>query len=161
MTVHWRLILSLGLVLPAWNPAAAQGPAWRGEGEWGPRGQYQRLYDPNAVETIRGRVVSLDTFLLRPHGRAGLHLHVLRAKDTLIVHLGPLWYIENQDMTLAVGDTVTVKGAQADFHGSPVLIAAEVTKGGETFTLRDARGFPAWSAGRRKTSSAPRARGPG
>lgn len=158
MQARWLSALFLALVVSGPKVVLGQGPAWRGEGEWGPRGQYQRLFDPKTVETFRGTVVSVDTFSIRPDGRSGLHLHVLRAKDTLIVHLGPLWFIENQSLVLAPNDTVKVKGSRVSYGGSPVIIAAEVSKGSESLALRDAKGFPAWSAGRRRTSSPPAAR---
>lgn len=160
MQAQWHLPLILMAFLVGRNPAFAQGPAWRGEGEWGPRGDYQRLYDPKTVETFKGTVLSVDTFSIRQRGRAGLHLHVLRTKDTLIVHLGPLWFVENQGMSFAPKDTVTVKGSRITYNGGPAIIAAEVTKGGETLVLRNEQGFPAWSAGRRRTSALPGSRLP-
>jgi len=71
-------------------------------------------------------------------------------KETISVHLGPAWYMDNQDVQIAVGDKVEVKGSRVTLDGKPTLIAAEVKKGDEVLTLRDANGFPAWSGWRRR-----------
>jgi hypothetical protein len=73
-----------------------------------------------------------------------------RKQDTVAVHLGPLWFMENQEMALSVQDTVGVKGSRVTFNGKPAIIAAEVAKGDSTLVLRDAQGYPAWSGWRRR-----------
>lgn len=73
-----------------------------------------------------------------------------RGKDTIEVHLGPQWYLENQEVPLAAGDTVRVKGSKVTFNGKPAIIAVEVKKGDATLTLRDAKGYPSWSGWRHR-----------
>jgi hypothetical protein len=80
----------------------------------------------------------------------GVHLVVKTEKETISVHLGPGWYIENQDVKIAPKDRITVKGSRIMFEGKPAIIAAEVKKDDEVLTLRDASGFPAWSGWRRR-----------
>lgn len=143
------IILGLGMVLFQGNLRAQPGQG-RHDGGWGPRGAYQGLYNPKTLESFRGTVLSVDTFSVVPGGRAGVHLSVNRGKDTIEVHLGPAWYLENQEVAIAAGDTVQVKGSKADFNGKPAVIAAEIRKGGETLTLRDAKGYPVWSGWRRR-----------
>jgi hypothetical protein len=46
-------------------------------------------------------------------------------------------------------DESEVKGSRIIFEGKPAIIAAEVIKGDEVLTLRDASGFPAWNGWRR------------
>lgn len=64
------------------------------------------------------------------------------------VHLGPSWYLENQDIKLGPKDKGEVKGARVTFAGKPAIIAAEVKKGDQVLTLRDEAGFPVWAGWR-------------
>ena len=140
---------ALGAVLQS-TQAVAQ-PGWgRGDGGWGPRGNYHSLYNTKTVETFQGSVLSIDTFSVVATGRPGVHLHVKRNKDTMTVHLGPLWYLENQELALSVQDTLTVKGSRVTFNGEPAVIAAEVKKGDASLILRDAKGYPVWSGWKRR-----------
>ena len=126
------------------------GMMWRGSGGWGPGGQYNRIYDPKAVETISGEVTKLDRITPAQGMSGGIHMTVTTDKETISVHLGPSWYIENQDVKIEPKDKVEVKGSRITFGGKPAIIATEVRKGNEVLTLRDESGFPAWMAWRRR-----------
>jgi hypothetical protein len=71
-------------------------------------------------------------------------------KETLSVHLGPVWYLENQDIKIEAKDKIEVKGSKITFEGKPAIIAAEVRKGDDVLKLRDEAGFPSWSGWRRR-----------
>ena len=49
-------------------------------------------------------------------------------------------------------DRVEVKGSRITFQGKPAIIAAEITKDGQTLTLRDASGMPVWRGWRKEVS---------
>lgn len=66
------------------------------------------------------------------------------------MHLGPSWYIENQDLTIAPADKMEAKGSRITFEGKPAIIASEVKKGDDVLMLRDASGVPLWSGWRRR-----------
>jgi hypothetical protein len=70
------------------------GMMWRGSGGWGPGSQYSRMYDPKAVETIRGEVTSVDRITPAKGMSGGIHMLVKTDKETISVHLGPSWYRE-------------------------------------------------------------------
>jgi hypothetical protein len=70
-------------------------------------------------------------------------------KEMISVHLGPGWYMENQDVKIEAKDKVEVKGSKITFGGKPAIIAAEVKKGDQVLKLRDDNGFPVWSAWRK------------
>ncbi len=148
-TFSTGLVFILTLLLTA-NSFAQRGMRWRGSGGWGPASTYNRMYDPKTVETIRGEVVSVDTMTFGKGMSYGIHLVVKTDKETIPVHLGPGWYIQNQDLQIEPKDVVQVKGSRISFNGAPALIAAEVRKGDEILRLRDAHGFPAWSGWRRR-----------
>jgi hypothetical protein len=142
-------IAVLALVL-APQASAQGGPKWRGSGGWGPGGSFGRLYDPKTVETITGEVVKVDRVTPIRGMSAGVHLVVKTDKGDVSVHLGPLWYLENQDVKIEPKDKVEIKGSRVTVQGKPALIAAEVKKGDETLNLRDEAGVPAWSGWRRR-----------
>ena len=126
------------------------GMMWRGSGGWGPGTPYNKMYDPKTVETINGEVISVDRITPNKGMAGGVHMNVKTDKETVSVHLGPSWYMENQDVKIAPKDKVEVKGAKITFAGKPAIIAAEVKKGDEVLKLRDDSGFPVWSGWRRR-----------
>jgi hypothetical protein len=141
------VVCILGLTL---TPGAfAQGMRWRGSGGWGPGGAYGRMYDPKTVETVSGEVVKVDRITPMRGMSAGVHLVVKTDKGDVSVHLGPQWYLENQDVKIEPKDKVEVTGSRVTVQGKPALIAAEVKKGGEVLKLRDDAGIPMWAGWRR------------
>jgi hypothetical protein len=140
-------ILSLFI---ATESIAQRGMEWRGSGGWGAGTHYSRMYDPKTVETISGEVVSVDKITPTKGMSYGVHLMVKTDKETISVHLGPGWYIENQDTKIEPKDGVEVKGSRIAIEGKPAIIAAEVKKGDKILKLRDENGFPAWSGWRRR-----------
>jgi len=150
MRVVVTLISLLSLFWVA-DSFAQRGMKWRGSGGWGSGSQYNRMYDPKTVETLSGEVVSVDeTPSMRGMSSYGVHLLLKTEKEAISVHLGPGWFIENQDIPIAPDDKIEVKGSRITFEGEPALIAAEVVKGNEVLKLRDDNGFPVWSGWRRR-----------
>jgi hypothetical protein len=132
------------------DSAFGQGMKWRGSGGWGPGGQYGRMYDPKTVETVSGEVLRVERIAMMKGMAAGVHITLKTDKEAIAVHLGPVWYLENQDVKIQPKDKVEVTGSRITFAGKPALIAAEVKKGDETLRLRDEAGFPVWSGWRRR-----------
>lgn len=145
-------IAMVGILVTAVSSYAQPRPGtmWRGSGGWGPGSQYNKMYDPKAVETISGEVTRVDRITPAKGMTGGVHMLVKTDKETVSVHLGPSWYIENQDVKIEPKDKVDVKGSRVTFGGKPALIASEVRKGNEVLSLRDEAGFPAWMAWRRR-----------
>ena len=145
------VMISLGLgTITATKTLAQPGMMWKGSGGWGAEQPYARMYNPQTVETITGDVVSIDRIMPMKGMSYGLHIVVTTDKETLPVHLGPSWYIGNQDIKILPNDKIEVTGSRVTFDGNPALIAAEVKKGDDVLTLRDANGFPVWSGWRRR-----------
>jgi len=143
------IIFVFGLFLVT-DSYAQQGMKWKGSGGWGAGTQYNRMFDPKTVETFSGEVVSIDKIAPMKGMHYGVHLMLKTAKETISVHLGPGWYIENQDIKIEPKDKVEVKGSRITFEGKPAIIAAEVKKGDEILRLRDENGFPVWSGCRKR-----------
>jgi hypothetical protein len=107
------------------------------------------MYDPKTVETLSGEVIKIDTFKPMKGMGPGIHLLLKTDKETISVHLGPAWYLENQDIQIAVKEHIEVRGSRIIHQKQPAIIAAEVKKGDEIIKLRDDSGFPVWSGWRR------------
>lgn len=136
------------LILASWS-FAQRGMKWKGNGGWGAGSKYCRMYDPKTVETMSGEVVSVDKITPVKGMHYGVHMMVKTDKETVSVHLGPEWYIENQEIKIEPKDKVEVRGSRITFKGKSAIIAAEVKKGDQILKLRDESGFPAWSGWRR------------
>jgi hypothetical protein len=145
-------IVATVLFLGQADSFAQKGPGmmWRGSRGWGPGTPYNRMYDPKTVETLTGEVVSVSQITPNKGMAAGVHMNVKTDKETISVHLGPSWYLENQDVKIEPKDKIEVKGSRITFGGKPAIIAAEVKKGEELLKLRDDSGFPVWSGWRRR-----------
>ena len=143
-------IIFIFCIFFATESVAQQGVKWKGGGGWGPGTPYNRLYDPKTVETIGGEVVSIDKILPLKGMSSGVHLAVKTEKETILVHLGPQWYLQNQDVKIEPKDKIEVKGSRINFQGKPAMIAMEIKKGDEVLRLRDENGFPVWSGWRRR-----------
>ncbi|MBF0515557.1 MAG: hypothetical protein HQK97_00365, partial [Nitrospirae bacterium] len=132
--------------------AAATGQPWRGwkgSGGWGGRGggggPYLTVYDTKTVDVVTGTVDSVESFAPFRGMSMGLQLILKTDDGTMAIHLGPVWYVERQDVKIEKGDTVEVKGSKVSFEGAPAVIAAEVKRGGDTLRLRDEGGVPYWA----------------
>ncbi len=143
-------VISILLSLLIVRDSLAQGMRWKGSSGWGMGSQYGRMYDPKTVETISGEVVSIDKITPMKGMSYGVHLTLKKDKETISIHLGPGWYIQNQDIKIEPKDKVEVKGSRITFEGKPAIIAAEIKKGDEVLKLRDENGFPVWSGWRRR-----------
>jgi len=142
---------ALATLLLTLSPVAlAQGMKWRGSGGWGPGGAYGRMYDPKTVDTVTGEVVKVDRITPMRGMSGGVHLVLKTDKGDVSVHLGPQWYLENQDVKIEPKDTVEVTGSRVTVQGQPALIAAEVKKGDQVLKLRDAVGTPVWAGWRKR-----------
>jgi len=76
-----------------------------------------RMYDPAKAETISGQVVSLEQIAARRGMGTGVVLKVSSGSDTFAVHLGPKWFLEEQKVKFAAGDTLEIKGVRTVRRG--------------------------------------------
>jgi hypothetical protein len=107
------------------------------------------MYDVRAEATISCTVDSVDT-VTGAGGRGccgpgGTHLMVKTEKETLAVHVGPTTYLTEKGITLAKGDVLEILGSRVTIDGGPAVIARQIKKGDNTWTLRDTSGRPLWS----------------
>jgi hypothetical protein len=124
-------------------------------------------------DTLRGVVVAIDTMRMSmshhgdsgsaEHGDHAMHesmmghgmtpsggliLKLGQATDTVEIHLGPAWYLKQQNPDgFAVGDRLTVVASRMAHDGKPHSMAYSVTKGDLEIILRDDAGRPRWAQG--------------
>jgi sporulation protein YlmC with PRC-barrel domain len=119
-------------------------------GGWGADTPYGRLYEAAKEQTISGQVVSIETSAPMPGMVLGIQMLVqIDDGQNTRVQIGPVWYLERQDLDLKENTHVQVTGARAEIEGQPVLMAREVQCDGQIIMLRDAQGMPMWSSLRR------------
>ena len=151
---RWQLVGTSLLGLLVWGSVLA-GPAWSG------RGQVFRPcpYTPYVCQMKGickpfdepGKVVQVLTETLAE----GMHPGMAIIMDTkghgqVLVHLGPVWYLERQEFELNPGDEVRVKGmCEKEIDGKLQVTAYELTKGNYVMSLRDSQGRPNWEAWRK------------
>jgi hypothetical protein len=138
------LISSLALACPVLAQPGAGG------------GMGPRLYNPQTVTTLKGTVERLEQLpsMGRGGGRGMMYNGVLlsTAKGSILVHLGPTWYMSQEKFAVMTGDPMEVTGSRVTLNNQPAIIAKEITVKNKTLKLRDDQGLPVWRG---------RGRGPG
>jgi hypothetical protein len=137
--VMWHLALGAIFALSVVLSSAAQTAA---------PGKSAPIYNPATEVTVKGSVEAVNQ-LTGPRGWAGTHLSLKTDEETIDVHVGPSWFLTQRKISFAKGDQIEVTGCKVKFDNGDALLAREVKKGDKTITLRNARGIPVWSRGRR------------
>ncbi|MFO7604850.1 MAG: hypothetical protein R6W72_00915 [Desulfurivibrionaceae bacterium] len=151
MKAETGFIIATMFALLVFSVAESSGQRMGRGGGWGMGGSYGRMYDPATVETISGEVVEVGQVIPRKGMSPGVHLGLRGVDGKMIsVHLGPAWFIENQEIVIEPGDKVEVKGSRIIFDGQPAIIAQEVGMGEDVLKLRDGNGYPVWRGWRRR-----------
>lgn len=111
---------------------------------------YSRHFNVNTVETIDGVVKDIIyKSSERNPEMTGVHLEVTTGEEEVPIHLGPAWYISQQEHSFSKGDSVTITGSRITFNDAPAIIAAKVQKGDMVLDLRNENGIPNWRGWRR------------
>ena len=111
-------------------------------------------YDAKTVETIGGKVLSIEKTTLAKRRGYWVQLMLQTGNETIAVQLGPAWYIDKHTPRIEANDIITVTGSRVTMDGRPVIVAADITRGNELLKLRDDNGMPVWP--RRGAFEAPR-----
>ncbi len=118
------------------------------------------FYSVDTERTIEGAVKDI---VLEPRygGRAPFLILLVEEKGTgtsYRIEISPAWFFGRD---LHKGEKVKVIGSYyAAKDGTKIIIARQLQAGGETFMLRDSRGFPTWRGGSSKAKGW-KGRGPG
>lgn len=72
----------------------------------------------------------------------------------IAVNLGPVWFIEENGLSINEGDSIQVTGAKMRTNGRFVMIATVVTKNGKSINVRDSEGTALWGSPRSQKGNA-------
>jgi hypothetical protein len=128
LSAIWTLLLAPGII-----QAQPKG-----------RGMSRMMYNPGTEITLKG---SVEDVAPGTRGMMGTHLTVKTAGGETQVMLGPTNFVAGKGFTFAKGDQVEITGSNVTMGETEWVIAREVKKNGQTLTLRDKTGTPAWSGG--------------
>lgn len=108
---------------------------------------YNSIYDLKTIEVTGGTVTSVDkVYSDKNNTNYGVHITLYSESSPIPVHLGPAWYLENQDFQISSGDYLTITGSRVTLTSGQVIIAKEVMKEDKILMLRDSNGYPLWAA---------------
>ncbi len=117
-----------------------------------------RFYNVDTEKQVEG-VIEQVLFEPRYEDRAPFLVIVVEEKKTsqkFRVEVSPVWFF-NRD--LHKGEPVKILGSVDGKDDDVYIIARELKTGGETFRLRDSRGFPNWRGGPMKQKGKRQGRG--
>ena len=94
---------------------------------------------PAVPETITGSVMDVYQTASKRGQGTGLHLRLKTDEGMLDVHLGPEWYLEQQDFRIEPGDSLEITGDRFRKDGMPALIAFDDEAGRPSLELARSR----------------------
>jgi predicted PhzF superfamily epimerase YddE/YHI9 len=91
--------------------------------------------------------VTVEEVKMPPKGseKEVVHLMVKTGSDTLDVYLTPKSFLDDMGMDFSKGDEISLTGSKVKVGEADLILAREVVKGNNTFTLRDDKGGPVWN----------------
>ena len=128
-----------------------------GQPGMGARHMMMPLYDVQTEVTVTGTVeaiTTMDCMAMSENHRAmqrgmmhdgpGRHVTLRTATGTLEVHLGPAAYLDRENILLREGDPLEIVGSKVMMGPHEVLLARQLRRGEQSWTLRDDDGTPRW-----------------
>ncbi len=134
---HWQR-----RILEFYGPQPAPGgPAYHYGNRYGVREPFQRLFDRESMESVRGTITHVYH-----HTQGDLTQVALRtdAGQTILAILAPQQYLDNSGVRLRPGESLHVRGSHAVKDGRPFIIATSVRQGDNHVQIRDRDGVPQW-----------------
>lgn len=107
----------------------------------GPSEQGAALYNVGTETTMKGTVRAVEDYTCPvSENEIGRHLRLQTATGMMEIHLAQARVMRSQKFSFAPGDQIEVLGSKAKIQGQESIIAREVTRGNESFFLRDREG---------------------
>lgn len=141
-----KRLLVCAIVTIACLAAASAGIAQMYEG-WSQQ-EYTKLYDPKAVQTVKGQVIGIQELIPIQGMEPGVSLTIRPdgGGQQIIAHVGPDRYVMKQKLPLALHEVVELTGSFVTFEGAATIIAAQIKIGGKVYKFRDPKtGAPLWA----------------
>jgi hypothetical protein len=99
-------------------------------GGWERNGKYDKLYVPSERDSFKGILTGFKEIVPYPGMSPGVAALVKDPDgDTVLVHLGPKFFVNPDDTGLKKGDMVKVKGVWVEINNEDVVIASKLSKG--------------------------------
>jgi hypothetical protein len=100
-------------------------------------------YDATTETKIKGIIQELK--LVPPSGgKPIVYLAMKGSPDSVEVFLCPKKFLDDMGVAFKADDEIEVTGSKVKQDGADLILAREVTKSGDTLTLRFKDGKPAW-----------------
>lgn len=99
-------------------------------------------YDFATETKVKGTV---EEVRLVPGPNEGTHVILKSGSDTILVHIAPPEFLKDFEFPVSKGDQLQVVGSKLMIDGQPEILAKEITKENNSFTLRDKKGVPVWN----------------
>lgn len=149
MTAKTRLgwLIVILLILPVL--VCAQNRPNRGMVNWSNDTPYVRMYNLQTEQTVTVTVQKVEMFTPENGMALGIHLQANLNDKLLYVHLGPAWFIKNQELQILEGDELEITGSMITYRGQEALIAKTIKLEENILTLRDDFGRPIWAGWKR------------
>lgn len=114
---------------------------------WGIDDPYNRLYDPQEVDTIKAVVRDIKKITPLPGMAPGLGMEIEeKSGDLYLVHICPLAYKDAASIGLKKGDKINLRGCLVEIDGKEVIMAAKIKKDEKSIKVRlTSDGKPFWT----------------
>ena len=138
------LLLVLGLILGGAGAAAA------GEGlaGWEKDGEYNQLYDIQEMDEFRCTILDFKEVTPMADMDPGLAMLVRDNDDEeILVHVGPLAFVDTRNIGLKKGDRVKIRGAWAEIDDEEIFMVSKIKRvDGFAYKIRlTSDGTPFWT----------------
>jgi len=135
------------LLLSAASLTPAQNLTSYGSGGFGMNSSYAKLYNRSSVLTFRGKVTGITVGNAFPGAGNSVRL-IVRATNggSMLVEVGPQWFVDNQRLKLHLKDKIAVTGSKVLLDNRGSIMAQKIVKGRVVMVLRDTAGHPYWAA---------------
>jgi len=100
----------------------------------------------NAATEIKsdGVIADVQQYWCPINGDEGTHFMLQTDTGILEVHVAPRRFLEGNGVSFNKGDRVSVVGSMVVYQGHNAMIARKVTRGDQTFAVRQPDGRPLW-----------------
>ncbi|MHC5082579.1 MAG: PRC-barrel domain-containing protein [Planctomycetota bacterium] len=117
-----------------------KGSAWQDDSV------FNKSFDADTTRKFNAKVIKVDTFSLGEDASLGLRVKVRTDQGKVVnVYTGPCPYYFKQELRFDRDDPVTITGCPAMVGQKYVMMASQIDRGDDTFTIRDIQGVPSWS----------------
>lgn len=106
-------------------------------GGWEINSPYNRLYNANEMDRIKGRIEDIKEVIPMPGMAPGVALVVRESQDdeSILIHLCPTWYMDSKSTGLRKGDMIKIRGIWIEIGDNDIFVASKITRG-EDFVLK-------------------------